>query len=89
MSSAAKGGIHLDLRGVLGGASVAAGFFAASQNAVARNLTSERPQFTEIGIVRNTQQATGISWMFAAKYKPVTAGRVAAERHLPSAVPFM
>lgn len=35
---------------------------------VARNLTSERPEFTEMGIVRNKQQATGISWMFAAKY---------------------
>ncbi len=35
---------------------------------IARNLTNERPEFTEIGIVRNKQQATGISWMFAAKY---------------------
>lgn len=35
---------------------------------VARNLTSERPKYTEVGIVRNKQQATGISWMFAAKY---------------------
>lgn len=35
---------------------------------IARNLTSERPEFTEMGVVRNRQQATGISWMFAARY---------------------
>lgn len=36
--------------------------------AVGRNIFSERPTFSEIGIIRNTQQATGIAWMFAAKY---------------------
>jgi outer membrane receptor for ferrienterochelin and colicin len=34
----------------------------------ARNLFSERPRFSEMGIIRNTQQATGIAWLFAAKY---------------------
>lgn len=36
--------------------------------AVGRNIFSERPTFSEMGIIRNTQQATGIAWMFAAKY---------------------
>jgi iron complex outermembrane recepter protein len=36
--------------------------------AVGRNIFSERPIFSEMGIIRNTQQATGIAWMFAAKY---------------------
>ena len=34
----------------------------------ARNLRSERPTFTEMGIVTNRQQATGIQWIFAAAY---------------------
>lgn len=34
----------------------------------ARNLFSERARFSEMGIIRNTQQATGIAWLFAAKY---------------------
>lgn len=34
----------------------------------ARNLDSERPTFTEIGIVTNKQQATGIQWLFGANY---------------------
>ncbi|HRE06110.1 MAG TPA: TonB-dependent receptor [Opitutaceae bacterium] len=46
--------------------------YQATQNlrlmCTARNLFSERPTFTEIGIVRNTQQATGIAWLFAVKY---------------------
>lgn len=33
----------------------------------ARNLFSERPRFSEVGIIRNTQQATGIAWLFATK----------------------
>jgi iron complex outermembrane receptor protein len=33
-----------------------------------RNLFSERPTFSEMGVVRNTQQATGIAWLFAARY---------------------
>jgi outer membrane receptor protein involved in Fe transport len=33
-----------------------------------RNLFSERPKFSEMGVVRNTQQYTGIAWLFAAKY---------------------
>jgi iron complex outermembrane receptor protein len=33
-----------------------------------RNIFSERPKFSEMGIIRNTQQATGIAWLFAAKY---------------------
>ncbi len=37
-------------------------------SATARNLFSERPKFSEVGIIRNTQQATGIAWLFAAKY---------------------
>jgi len=36
--------------------------------AVGRNIFSERPKFSEMGIIRNTQQDTGIAWMFAAKY---------------------
>jgi TonB-dependent receptor len=36
--------------------------------ATARNLFSERPRFSEMGIIRNTQQATGIAWLFTAKY---------------------
>jgi iron complex outermembrane receptor protein len=32
-----------------------------------RNLFSERPRFSEMGIVRNQQQATGIAWLFATK----------------------
>jgi TonB-dependent receptor len=39
-----------------------------SLTGVARNLFSERPKFSEMGIIRNTQQATGIAWTFAAKY---------------------
>lgn len=35
---------------------------------VGRNIFSERPKFSEIDIIRNTQQATGIAWMFAVKY---------------------
>ncbi len=35
---------------------------------VGRNLANERAKFTEIGIVTNRQQATGISWMFATKF---------------------
>ncbi|HEY5552896.1 MAG TPA: hypothetical protein VIK52_13470 [Opitutaceae bacterium] len=35
---------------------------------IARNLLSERPQFSEIGVIRNTQQDTGISWIFGFKY---------------------
>lgn len=34
----------------------------------ARNLDSERPTFTELGIVTNRQQATGIQWLFGANY---------------------
>lgn len=34
----------------------------------ARNLDSERPTFTEMGIVTNRQQATGIQWLFGANY---------------------
>ncbi len=34
----------------------------------ARNLFSERPKFSEMGIIRNTQQYTGIAWLFTAKY---------------------
>lgn len=36
--------------------------------ATARNLFSERARFSEMGIIRNTQQATGIAWLFTAKY---------------------
>lgn len=36
--------------------------------AVARNLMSERALNTEMGIARNTSQATGIAWMFALRY---------------------
>jgi TonB-dependent receptor len=32
-----------------------------------RNIYSERPRFSEMGIIRNTQQATGIAWLFATK----------------------
>lgn len=34
-------------------------------------VTPSRPQdalFSEMGIIRNTQQATGIVWLFAVKY---------------------
>jgi len=34
---------------------------------VGRNILSERPKFSEMDIIRNTQQATGIAWMFAVK----------------------
>jgi len=34
----------------------------------ARNLDSERPTFTEMDIVTNRQQATGIQWIFGANY---------------------
>lgn len=34
----------------------------------ARNLFSERPEFSEVGVIRNRQQDTGIAWMFAARY---------------------
>jgi len=34
----------------------------------ARNLFSERGTFSEMGIIRNTQQQTGIAWMFAGRY---------------------
>jgi iron complex outermembrane receptor protein len=34
----------------------------------ARNLDSERPTFTEMDIVINKQQATGIQWIFGATY---------------------
>jgi iron complex outermembrane recepter protein len=37
-------------------------------SATARNLFSERGTFSEMGIIRNTQQATGIAWLFAARY---------------------
>ncbi|MBA3904391.1 MAG: hypothetical protein C0522_12100, partial [Rhodocyclaceae bacterium] len=37
-------------------------------SAVARNLLAERPTFSQMGIIRNTQQATGIAWLFAARY---------------------
>lgn len=37
-------------------------------SAVARNLNAERPIFSEMGIVRNTQQATGVAWLFSARY---------------------
>ncbi len=33
-----------------------------------RNLCSERPKFADAGIIRNTQQATGIAWLFAVRY---------------------
>jgi len=33
-----------------------------------RNLCSERPKYSDAGIIRNTQQATGIAWLFAARY---------------------
>jgi outer membrane receptor protein involved in Fe transport len=33
-----------------------------------RNLFSERPIYSEMGIIRNTQQATGIAWLFTARY---------------------
>ncbi|MGC4072951.1 MAG: TonB-dependent receptor [Nibricoccus sp.] len=34
----------------------------------ARNLASERPEFTTIGMVTNKQQATGIQWFFGMNY---------------------
>lgn len=34
---------------------------------VGRNLRSERPTFSELGIVRNTQQATGVAWVLSTK----------------------
>ncbi len=34
----------------------------------ARNLTSERAVNTDMGFVRSTAQATGIAWLFAARY---------------------
>jgi iron complex outermembrane recepter protein len=37
-------------------------------SAVGRNILAERPTFSEMGIIRNTQQATGIAWLFAVRY---------------------
>lgn len=33
-----------------------------------RNLCSERPRYADAGIIRNTQQATGIAWLLAVRY---------------------
>lgn len=36
--------------------------------ATGRNIASERGQFSDLGVIRNTQQATGIAWFFSTKY---------------------